>query len=108
MNRHCANPGDVFVLLVLCEVLGRVRPVRYAETHAGSPTYPLAPRLGRPGSAAQAMHLLGDECDYLLCDVDPESARELREQAESMALTRCLVTEEDGMVRVARWDLVVR
>ncbi|HVF07068.1 MAG TPA: 23S rRNA (adenine(2030)-N(6))-methyltransferase RlmJ [Actinomycetota bacterium] len=40
-NPHFGEIGDVWKHLVLGDVLDRVRPSRYWETHAGSGTYPL-------------------------------------------------------------------
>jgi len=40
-NSHFGQIGDVWKHLVLGDLLDRVRPARYWETHAGSGTYPL-------------------------------------------------------------------
>ena len=40
-NPHFGRIGDVWKHLVLGDVLDRLRPARYWETHAGSGTYPL-------------------------------------------------------------------
>lgn len=56
-----------------------------------------------PGSALQAMSLLGNDASYLLCDVDPESARDLRSWAERLGLAACDVVERDGMAAVREW-----
>lgn len=56
-----------------------------------------------PGSALQAMTLLGDGCAYLLCDVDPVSAGDLRGWAGRLGLSRCEVAERDGMAAVRDW-----
>jgi 23S rRNA A2030 N6-methylase RlmJ len=56
-----------------------------------------------PGSALQAMTLLGDDCSYLLCDKDPASADDLRRWAERLKLSNCLVAERDGMTAVREW-----
>ena len=56
-----------------------------------------------PGSALQAMTLLGDTCEYLFCDVDPVSADDLRLQGRDLELSRCQVAERDGMTAVAEW-----
>ena len=40
-NPHFGEIGDVWKHLVLGDVLDRVRPARYWETHAGSGTYAL-------------------------------------------------------------------
>jgi len=56
-----------------------------------------------PGSALQAMSLLEDDCDYLFCDLDPESVRDLRDWAGRLGLTSCEVAERDGMAAVREW-----
>lgn len=56
-----------------------------------------------PGSPLQAMTLLGDGADYLLCDLDPGSVSDLRAAADRRGLTRCEVVERDGMSAVRRW-----
>ena len=56
-----------------------------------------------PGSALQAMSVLGDRCSYLLCDLDPQSAAGLRRRAAGLGLHRCEVVEADGMTAVAAW-----
>lgn len=56
-----------------------------------------------PGSALQAMTLLGDECAHLLCDLDPASAEDLRTWADRLGLTRCEVVRSDGLAAVQSW-----
>lgn len=56
-----------------------------------------------PGSALLAMTALGDECEYLLCDLDPVSAADLRQHAADNGLRRCEVAEQDGMATTATW-----
>jgi 23S rRNA A2030 N6-methylase RlmJ len=56
-----------------------------------------------PGSALQAMTLLGDDCSYLLCDVDPVSADDLRTWAGRLGLSRCDVAQSDGLAAVLGW-----
>lgn len=56
-----------------------------------------------PGSTLQAMRLLGDDCSYLLCDLDPSSAEDLRTWARRLGLTRCEVAQRDGMAAVGAW-----
>ncbi len=56
-----------------------------------------------PGSALQAMTLLGDTCEYLFCDVDSVSADDLRQWGRKLELSRCEVVERDGMTAVAEW-----
>jgi hypothetical protein len=56
-----------------------------------------------PGSALQAMTLLGDGCSYLLCDKDPASADDLRDWAVRLKLSDCYVAERDGMTAVREW-----
>jgi hypothetical protein len=56
-----------------------------------------------PGSALLAMTVLGDGCEYLLCDLDPVSAADLRRHAADRGLRRCEVAERDGMATTAAW-----
>jgi 23S rRNA A2030 N6-methylase RlmJ len=56
-----------------------------------------------PGSALQAMTLLGDQCKYLLCDVDPVSADDLRAWSSRLNLSHCEVAQRDGMAAVREW-----
>ena len=56
-----------------------------------------------PGSALQAMTMLGDECSYLFCDLDPHSAVGLRHEAAGLGLHRWQVAESDGMLTVRAW-----
>jgi hypothetical protein len=56
-----------------------------------------------PGSALLAMTVLGDASSYLLCDLDPGSAADLRRWARELNLRRCEVAEADGMAAVAGW-----
>ncbi|HEY3560663.1 MAG TPA: 23S rRNA (adenine(2030)-N(6))-methyltransferase RlmJ [Kribbella sp.] len=56
-----------------------------------------------PGSALQAMTVLGNDAAYLLCDLDPVSARDLRSWATSIDLSNCEVVERDGMAAVQEW-----
>lgn len=60
-----------------------------------------APRY--PGSALQAMSLLGDRADYLLCETDTASADDLRRWARQLGLTRVRVVEDDGMTTLSAW-----
>jgi 23S rRNA A2030 N6-methylase RlmJ len=53
-----------------------------------------------PGSALQAMTLLGDDSTYLLCDLDPASVADLRSWATRLGLTDCEVVQRDGMATV--------
>jgi len=54
-----------------------------------------------PGSALLAMRMLGDDAEYLLCDLDPESAASLRAAAAELGLSeREAVREADGMTTV--------
>ncbi len=53
-----------------------------------------------PGSALQAMTLLGDDCAYLLCDTDPVSVVDLGRYAGRLELSRCDVLHGDGMSAV--------
>jgi hypothetical protein len=56
-----------------------------------------------PGSALLAMTVLGDASSYLLCDLDPDSAADLRRWARELSLHDCEVAEVDGMAAVAAW-----
>ena len=56
-----------------------------------------------PGSALQAMTILGDDSSYLLCDMDPESAADLQYWGRELNLSRCEVAQADGMAAVAAW-----
>jgi hypothetical protein len=56
-----------------------------------------------PGSALLAMTMLGDDISYLLCDLDPGSAADLRRWARELSLHRCEVAQADGMAAVAAW-----
>lgn len=49
------------------------------------------------------MTVLGDNTAYLLCDVDPVSAQDLRLWAARMDLSNCEVAERDGMAAVREW-----
>ena len=139
-NRHFGGFADVWKHLVLTEVVADVKPLRYAETHAGSAAYPLlddderrfgvlafleaaaaGPALADtrfahvltefvlgdpalyPGSAVQVMTVLGDGTAYRLCDLDPESVRDLRSWVERLSLHHCEVVERDGMAAVGEW-----
>ncbi len=54
-----------------------------------------------PGSALLAMTVLGDTTSYLLCDLDRESAADLRRWSRELGLNDCEVAETDGMAAVA-------
>jgi len=56
-----------------------------------------------PGSALQAMIILGNQSAYLLCDLDPESTRDLRSWADRSGLEHCEVLERDGLAAVQAW-----
>jgi 23S rRNA A2030 N6-methylase RlmJ len=56
-----------------------------------------------PGSALLAMTVLGDASSYLLCDLDPGSAADLRRWARELSLHRCEIAQADGMAAVAAW-----
>lgn len=56
-----------------------------------------------PGSALLAMTVLGDASSYLLCDLDPGSAADLRGWARELSLHSCEVAQADGMAAVAAW-----
>lgn len=56
-----------------------------------------------PGSALQAMTLLGNDASFLLCDLDPASAQNLRSWAARLGLKDCEVAERDRMATVREW-----
>ncbi len=56
-----------------------------------------------PGSALLAMTVLGNASSYLLCDLDPGSADDLRRWANELSIHGCEVAQTDGMVAVAAW-----
>lgn len=56
-----------------------------------------------PGSAALAMLSLPRNTSYLLCDLDPSSAADLRSWAAAEELTSCEVVERDGMAATIEW-----
>ncbi len=56
-----------------------------------------------PGSALLAMTVLGDASSYLLCDLDPGSAADLRRWASELSIHDCEVAQADGMAAVASW-----
>ncbi len=56
-----------------------------------------------PGSALLAMTVLGDASSYLLCDLDPGSAADLRHWASELSIDDCEVAQSDGMAAVAAW-----
>lgn len=79
-----------------CEILGRCRYRAVAASWLnGRGLY--------PGSALVAMTVLGDASSYLLCDLDPGSAADLRRWAGELSLRRCEVAETDGMAAVTAW-----
>ncbi len=58
-NHHFGKFADTWKHLVVNEVLADLRPTRYAETHAGSATYPMIAdaerEYGRSGSSTYRM-----------------------------------------------------
>ncbi|GAA2759470.1 23S rRNA (adenine(2030)-N(6))-methyltransferase RlmJ [Actinopolymorpha rutila] len=56
-----------------------------------------------PGSALLAMAQLGCSASYLLCDLDPVSAGDLRAWSARLGITRCEVAQADGMMTVLSW-----
>jgi hypothetical protein len=78
--------------------LAAVAPLVRAGHAAGDEAAPVY-----PGSALQAMTVLGDECSYLFCDLDPLSATDLRHRAAALGLHRWQVAEADGMLAVGAW-----
>ncbi len=54
-----------------------------------------------PGSALLAMRMLGNDAEYLLCDLDPESVASLNAAAAELGLSeKEVVREADGMTTV--------
>jgi 23S rRNA A2030 N6-methylase RlmJ len=89
-------------------VLGFRSWQRSATLTAARYTQVLAPFINAepslyPGSALQAMTVLGAAGTYRLCDLDPTSASDLRSWAERLHLPDCQVTEGDGMTAVQEW-----
>jgi len=56
-----------------------------------------------PGSPLLAMTILGNSSSYLLCDLDPGSAADLRSWSRQLGLRHCEVAGADGMAAVAAY-----
>jgi 23S rRNA A2030 N6-methylase RlmJ len=56
-----------------------------------------------PGSPLLAMTILGNSSSYLLCDLDPGSAADLRSRSRQLGLRHCEVAGADGMAAVAAY-----
>jgi hypothetical protein len=56
-----------------------------------------------PGSPLLAMTILGNSSSYLLCDLDPGSAADLRSSSRQFGLRHCEVASADGMAAVAAY-----
>jgi hypothetical protein len=56
-----------------------------------------------PGSPLLAMTILGNSSSYLLCDLDPGSAADLRSWSRRLGLRNCEVAAADGMAAVAAY-----
>jgi len=56
-----------------------------------------------PGSPLLAMTILGNSSSYLLCDLDPGSAADLRSWSRQLGLRNCQVAGADGMAAVAAY-----
>lgn len=56
-----------------------------------------------PGSPLLAMTILGDSSSYLLCDLDPGSAADLRARSRQLGLRDCQVVGADGIAAVAAY-----
>lgn len=56
-----------------------------------------------PGSGLLAMRELGNETAYLLCDLDPSSAADLRGWSANLGIDRCEVLESDGISATSGW-----
>jgi hypothetical protein len=55
------------------------------------------------GSSLLAMTILGNNSSYLLCDLDPGSAADLRSWSRRLGLRDCEVADVDGMAAVAAY-----
>ena len=55
------------------------------------------------GSSLLAMTILGNSSSYLLCDLDPGSAADLRSWSRQLGLRNCEVAGVDGMAAVAAY-----
>jgi hypothetical protein len=56
-----------------------------------------------PGSPLLAMTILGNSSSYLLCDLDPGSAADLRSWSRQLGLRNCEVAAADGVAAVAAY-----
>jgi len=89
-------------------VLGYLEPPRSSRLASAAFTRVVSDFASRrpglyPGSALQAMTLLGNDTAYLLCDLNPVSAKDLRSWASRLGLVNCEVVERDGMTTVRDW-----
>lgn len=79
----------------LAVVAPYVRPGQAGHGRRATETY--------PGSALLAMTALGNGCSYLFCDLDPQSAADLRHWAAGAGLHHWQVAESDGIRTVRAW-----
>jgi 23S rRNA A2030 N6-methylase RlmJ len=56
-----------------------------------------------PGSALLAMLELQQNCEYLFCDLDPDSVSDLAERRDTLEIVRCTVARTNGLSAVAAW-----
>jgi 23S rRNA A2030 N6-methylase RlmJ len=92
-----------FGILRFLEVAPRFTALARSPYRAVTASYVQGERALYPGSAVQAMTMLGDATSYLLCDLDPESVTDLRHWSAELGLHSCEVAETDGMAAVAAW-----
>jgi 23S rRNA A2030 N6-methylase RlmJ len=92
-----------FGILRFLEVAPRFTALARSPYRAVTASYVQGDRGLYPGSALQAMTMLGDASSYLLCDLDPESITDLRQWSHELGLHNCEVAETDGMAAVAAW-----
>jgi 23S rRNA A2030 N6-methylase RlmJ len=92
-----------FGVLRFLATAGRYEALEQSRYRAIAASYVSNGHGGYPGSALLAMTLLSDRSSYLLCDLDPASATDLRRRALELGLHSCEVAEADGMAAVGAW-----
>ncbi len=92
-----------FGILRFLEVAPRFATLARSPYRAITASYVQGNRGLYPGSALLAMTMLGDASSYLLCDLDRQSAADLRRWSGELGLRSCEVAETDGMAAVAAW-----
>ena len=101
--------GRKYGFLHFLEVAPRFPVLARSRYRAIAASYVESDRGLYPGSALLAMTMLGDTTSYLLCDLDKESAADLRRWSRELGLHNCEVAETDGMAAVtARLDSETR